>query len=166
MRGGRGLVHCVFSCLTSCVACKTNDVRGRVRECVGKRRRPRDQLSTDQLSVQKHVLEEIKSSQAYHLRLAIYIRPALSPLHRTFTSGAASRIDFARSVLDFKVELCQLRCPLLFQCPQLCRAEVGQRIVICDDREMFTKQVMSEFFRYYPVHGKNVKCHVMVVMQV
>ena len=28
------------------------------------------------------------------------------PSHRTFTSGAANRIDFARSVLDFKVELC------------------------------------------------------------
>ena len=32
MRDGRGLVHCMFSCLTSCVACKKNDVRGRVRD--------------------------------------------------------------------------------------------------------------------------------------
>ena len=33
MRGGRGLVHCVFLCLTSFVACEKNDVRRRVREC-------------------------------------------------------------------------------------------------------------------------------------
>ena len=32
MRDGRGHVHCMFSCLTSCVACKKNDVRGRVRD--------------------------------------------------------------------------------------------------------------------------------------
>ena len=38
MRVGRGVMHCVFSCLTSCVVCKKNDVRGRVRECVGRRR--------------------------------------------------------------------------------------------------------------------------------
>ena len=31
MRGGPGLVHCVFSCLTSCVACGKNDVIDGVR---------------------------------------------------------------------------------------------------------------------------------------
>ena len=33
------VVSCiVFSCLTSCVACEKNDVRGRVRESVGEKK--------------------------------------------------------------------------------------------------------------------------------
>ena len=75
-------------------------------------------------------------------------------------------ITFPMSVYNVKVKLIQLCCPSYLYRSNFRCFEVNNRVVIRDDRELPTHQVVAKFVRYCSFQCQHLKLHAIIARSI